>query len=82
MSNNADDLIQYVRESADSLTRGAAYLVDIVELAEQIKDTPENRTKLSGELGRKRSLLEAHAAAVQGLLERATPEQAEADGAA
>ena len=82
MGSNDDDLIRYVRDSADALTRGAAYLVDIAELAEQIKDTPENRTKLAAELGRKRSLLEAHTAAVHGILERAAPEQTDVGGAA
>lgn len=79
MTKCDDDLIQYVRDSADELAVGAAYLVDIVELADQIKDEPDNRAKLAGELGRKRMLLETHLAAVQGLLARAAPDPADAD---
>ena len=55
--------------------------MDIAKLADQIKDEADNRTKLAGELGRKRMLLEAHLVAVKGILERAA-EPADSDLAA
>lgn len=72
-SNDQDsDLIQYVRAHADKITQSSAYFVDIVELAEQIQDTPENRLKLADQLRKNLPLLKAHAEAWQGLLTRIT----------
>jgi hypothetical protein len=79
MASGDNDLIQYVRESSTDMRHGAKYLVDIANLADQIKDIPDSRTKLAAELGRKRLLLEAHLIAVQGLLQRTAPASAKAD---
>jgi hypothetical protein len=80
--SSSDDLIRCIRDGADSLTLGAAYLLDITELAGQIKDSPENRAKLAAELGRKQELLAATLRQSRASCDEPRQRQGEADAAA
>lgn len=72
--NQDSDIVRYVRKHGTELI-GLRYFAEIVDLADQIQDIPENQVKLRAQLRKNLLLVEAQVAVWRGLLHRIEAEE-------